>query len=61
MTVIITDLMDTNWRSSPDMVNAYNQLYFGLMVTIQCLVTAFLINLVHAGKANDKQATSEQS
>lgn len=52
-------LMDTNWRSSPDMVNAYNQVFlgdgnntvFGYGIPYQS---------VHAGKAS-KQADNESS
>lgn len=52
-------LMDTNWRSSPDMVNAYNQVFsadgnntvFGYGIPYQP---------VHAGKVS-KQATNEKA
>jgi exodeoxyribonuclease V beta subunit len=48
-------LMDTNWRSSPDMVNAYNQVFlgdgnntvFGYGIPYQ---------LVHAGKKGDQSS-----
>ena len=59
-------LMDTNWRSSPDMVEAYNQVFllgkkdnhsvFGYGIPYQAVLAAKIIDSISDRQANDDRA-----